>query len=301
MIQNFSIKNFKSLFIEKPITLTEKLNVFIGVNGAGKSTFLRIASGIYKPTSGKVAYDGINVFNNTDVKSKILFVPDELYFLPGSNMKSMASLYASCYKSFDKKRFAELSELFGLNINKRIGTFSKGMKRQAAIILALSSMPQYVFFDECFDGLDPIVRNHIKKVLYNDVLERGTTVIITSHSLRELEDTCDQLALLHKGGLVLESDVQKLQTSFHKIQIALVTEFDRSVFDFMNDNIVNYSQTGKVAHIIVNTDTEKLMPKLNELSPALLDVIPLSLEEVFVYEMEALGYAFDEPEKGASK
>ena len=164
------------------------------------------------------------------------------------------------------------------------------MKRQAATVLALSAMPEYLFFDETFDGLDPVMRNLVKQVIYNDVIERKTTTIITSHSLRELEDTCDQLALLHKGGIVFESDIQNLKTSLFKVQLAFSNEFSRE--SFSDIDILNYHQTGSVANIIVRGDKEVIVEKLKKMSPLLIDVLPLNLEEVFIYEMEALGYAF---------
>ena len=205
-------------------------------------------------------------------------------------MKKMANMYRAVYPSFSYERFHELSSVFGLDLKASINTFSKGMKRQAATILALAVQPQYLFFDETFDGLDPVVRNLVKTVIYNDVAERKTTVIITSHSLRELEDTCDQLALLHKGGIVFESDIQNLKTSLFKIQIALGTPYDRSVFGDIP--MLEYNQKGSVATFILRGDREEIKAKLSRLDPLVLEILPLTLEEVFVHEMEALGYAF---------
>lgn len=262
----------------------------VGSNGAGKSTFLRLISGIYRADEGTVTFDGVPVYENPEVKGKILYVPDELYFLPQSNMNRMAQLYRSMYPRFSDERFAELVKTFGLNPNANINTFSKGMKRQAATILALSSMPQYLFFDETFDGLDPVMRNLVKRVIYNDVLERKTTTIITSHSLRELEDACDQLALLHKGGIVFESDIQNLKTTLFKIQVAFSEKYDRSKFSEIE--MLSYTQVGSVATFIARGEKEAVSAKIRAMSPVLLDVLPLNLEEVFIYEMEALGYAF---------
>ena len=262
----------------------------VGSNGAGKSTFLRLISGIYRADAGTVTFDGAPVYENPEVKGKILYVPDELYFLPQSNMNRMAQLYCSMYPNFSNERFAELVRTFGLDPYANINTFSKGMKRQAATILALSSMPQYLFFDETFDGLDPVMRNLVKRVIYNDVLERKTTTIITSHSLRELEDACDQLALLHKGGIVFESDIQNLKTTLFKIQVAFSEKYDRSKFSEIE--MLSYTQVGSVATFIARGEKEAVSAKIRAMSPVLLDVLPLNLEEVFIYEMEALGYAF---------
>ena len=227
----------------------------VGSNGAGKSTFLRLLSGVYRPDSGTIEIDGLPVWENPAAKNKIFYVPDDLYFLPQN-------------------------------------TFSKGMRRQAATILALSTMPDYLFFDETFDGLDPVVRRLVKQVIYNDVLDRGTTTIITSHSLRELEDTCDQLALLHKGGIVFESDIQNLKTALFKVQTAFHTPFTRETFEEAGIRIISYSQMGSVATFIVRGEREATEAILRSMTPLLLDILPLNLEEVFVYEMEALGYAF---------
>ena len=262
----------------------------VGSNGAGKSTFLRLISGVYRPQSGTITINGKPVYENPEIKNKIVYVPDELYFLPQSNMVEMAKLYSAVYSNFSFERFENLTKTFGLNKNANINTFSKGMRRQAATILALSTMPEFLFFDETFDGLDPVMRNLVKQVIYNDVLERKTTTIITSHSLRELEDTCDQLALLHKGGIVFESDIQNLKTSLFKVQIAFGDEFSKVRFSGID--MLSYTQTGSVANFIVRGDKDEVVAKLREMDPLIIDVLPLNLEEVFIYEMEALGYAF---------
>ena len=264
----------------------------VGSNGAGKSTFLRLIGGIYRPNDGEITIDGKPVYENPEVKNQILYVPDELYFLPQANMNRMAELYSSIYENFNYERFENLTKTFGLNPKANINTFSKGMKRQAATILALSCMPKFLFFDETFDGLDPVMRNLVKQVIYNDVLERKTTTIITSHSLRELEDTCDQLALLHKGGIVFESDIQDLKTALFKIQVAFNGAFGKELFGDIG--MLDYNQMGSVATFIARGNKEEVVAKIRALNPVLLDVLPLNLEEVFIYEMESLGYAFKE-------
>lgn len=262
----------------------------VGSNGAGKSTFLRLVTGIYKPEEGEITIDDQTVWENPIAKNKFVFVPDELYFLGQSSMDRMAKLYESVYPDFDRERYAMLTQSFGLDPKKNIGTFSKGMKRQAATILALSCKPQYLFFDETFDGLDPVMRNLVKTVIYNDVCERNTTVVITSHSLRELEDTCDQLTLLHKGGVIFESDVQNLKTSLFKVQVAFEQPFDKETFQGIE--MLDFVKRGKVANFIVRGEKGATISMLQEMQPILLEILPLSLEEVFIYEMEALGYAF---------
>lgn len=260
----------------------------VGANGAGKSTLLRLICGIYRPDKGNVTLDGKNIYENPELKSRLAFVPDELYFLPQSSLARMKKAYAAVYPRFDPARYAELLQVFHLNLN----TFSKGMRRQAAMVLALSCRADFLFLDETFDGLDPILRNLVKKLLYADVAERGCTAVLTSHSLRELEDTCDQLALLHKGGLVLESDVQKLKTTLFKVQIAFDHAYDHTVFSGFD--VLNFTKHGSVSNLIVRGDREAVTQSLRTQSPVLLEVLPLSLEEVFLYEMESLGYAFDD-------
>lgn len=262
----------------------------IGSNGAGKSTFLRLIAGVYRPAEGEITIDGMPVWENPEAKASIVYVPDDLYFLPQSNMYRMADYYKSLYPNFSMERFSNLTATFKLDPTANLNTFSKGMRRQAATILALSTMPKYLFFDETFDGLDPVMRNLVKQVIYNDVLERKTTTIITSHSLRELEDGCDQLALLHKGGIVFESDVANLKTSLFKVQIGFTEPFTKEKFEGID--MVSYTQLGSVASCIIRGEKDELAPRLLAMNPALIDFLPLTLEEVFIYEMEALGYAF---------
>ncbi len=262
----------------------------IGANGSGKSTFLRLLAGVYRPTSGTITVDDMPVWENPAAKSRIAYIPDDLYFLPQSSMDGMAQMYRAIYPRFDQERYRKLTQTFRLDPKANIHTFSKGMRRQAAAILGLSAMPDYLFFDETFDGLDPVMRGLVKQVIYQDVIERNTTTIITSHSLHELEDTCDQLALLHRGGIVFQSDVQDLKTSLFKVQTAFAEPFTREKFAGLN--ILSYTQMGSVCTFILRGDKQETEARIRAMSPLLFDVLPLNLEEVFVYEMETLGYSF---------
>ena len=264
----------------------------VGSNGAGKSTLLRLISGIYRPDGGELLIDGKPVFDDPEVKSRMVLVPDELYFLPRSSLNRMAKLYASVYERFSYERFNSLVGVFRLDPNANIGTFSKGMRRQAATILALSCRADYLLFDETFDGLDPVMRGLVKKLIYNDVCERNTTAVVTSHSLRELEDTCDQLALLHEGGIIFESDISNLKTSLFKVQVAFGDEYDSSRFEGID--IQSFAKHGSVATLIVRGDREETEARIKAMQPLLFEILPLSLEEVFVHEMDALGYEFNE-------
>lgn len=265
----------------------------VGSNGAGKSTFLRIITGIYKPDSGNVIIDGQLVWENPEVKKRIAFVPDELYFLAGANINRMEKMYKSLYPTFSEEKCRKLTKLFELDPKKPLNTFSKGMRRQAATLLALSIQPDYIFFDETFDGLDPVMRNLVKKLICEDVLERNATAVITSHSLRELEDICDQLALLHKGGIVLQSDVENLKTEQFKIQAAFRKNYEKEDFEKIGIKVQNFTRQGTVINMIVKCDRETASARLRSLDPVLLEILPLSLEEVFTYEMDALGYNFN--------
>lgn len=271
----------------------------VGANGAGKSTFMRLASGVYRPDGGEITMDDMPIYENVSLKKRFAFVSDEFWALPQGTLSRMAALYQSAYQSFDAGRFTQLAGEFGLATDKPLGTFSKGMRRQAATILALSTAADYYFFDETFDGLDPVMRNFVKQKLYAEVVDRGATVIISSHSLRELEDTCDQLALLYKGGIVLESDVGELKTSLFKLQVAFDHAFDRSVFDGLDT--LSFSRQGSVASAVVRGDREASRALMAAKEPLLLEVLPVTLEEVFLYEMEALGYVFDIAQGGDQK
>ena len=263
----------------------------VGSNGAGKSTLLRLINGVYRQNDGQICLNGEPVYENAGAKERFVLVPDELYFLPQSNMARMALFYAAYYKKFDIKRFEELCGLFRLNRNANLNTFSRGMKRQAALILALSTRADYLFMDETFDGLDPVMRGLVKNVLYDDIEARNATAVISSHSLRELEDTCDQLALLHKGGILFESEVQNLKTSLHKVQVAFLDSYDQSRFEGLD--LVSYRQTGSVASLILRGDREKSEGIVRAMKPVIFEILPLTLEEVFLYEMQALGYGVE--------
>ncbi len=260
----------------------------VGSNGAGKSTLLRTISGIYRPDSGEVRLDGRNVAEDAAVKEQLVFVPDDLFFLPNATPRRQAKLFRSVYPSFDEARFAELLERFRLPDNRSIYTFSKGMRRLTATALALATKPKLVLFDETMDGLDPVMRHVVKGVLADDILERGASAVCVSHSLRELEDLCDQLALFHGGKLLLERDITALKNDAFKAQIA----FDHPVTreDFEGLSVVQFQTKGSVATIIGSGDRAEAEATLRAMKPVLLDLLPLTLEEVFLYELQTKGY-----------
>ncbi len=292
---NNIIKNFDEYTALNDVSCTlsnGRILGLVGSNGAGKSTLLRIIAGVYQADGGCVLIDGEPVWENPAVKERIAYVSDNLFLPTNQTLKDMAKMYKDLFKQFDFARFQELATKFNLNLNKRLGTFSKGMLRQAATILALARKPDYIFFDETFDGLDPIMRNVVKSEICADVIDRNVCAIITSHSLRELEDTCDSLALIHKGKIVVESEIGNLKTKQFKVQIAFGEEYDASRFEGID--ITKFKKSGSVANMIVRGEKEDIIDKLNAMNPSVLEVLPLSLEEVFTYELEALGYKFED-------
>ena len=260
----------------------------VGSNGAGKSTFLRALTGVYQPDAGKILIDGQPVWDNPAVKRRIAYVPDELYFLAGANLNRMERMYQSLYPDFDKNRFEKLCGHLQLPRNKSLGQFSKGMRRQAATILALSCRPDYLFFDETFDGLDPVMRQAVKSLFASDMAERNLTPIIASHNLRELEDICDHVGLLHKGGILLSKDLDDMKLNIHKIQCVLKPGI--KVEDLTELDILKTEYRGSLATITVRGARENVERQMAACEPLFFELIPLSLEEIFISETEVAGY-----------
>lgn len=264
----------------------------VGANGSGKSTLLRIINGIYKQDEGEILIDSENVYDNEKLKQDIVFIPDDLFFFNGYTILDMAKFYQSLYNKFDMEYLKKLAEILKLDINKKISNFSKGMKRQCALILAISTHAKYMFFDETFDGVDPVVRTVIKKILAKHMDEYKTTIVLTSHNLRELEDIADNLGLLYQGGILFEGDIDTLKTNMFKVQISFKEEFDKDKFKDLE--ILSFKKQGSVATIIIKDDNESSIKQLEKMNPLILDCLPLTLEEIFIYEMEVLGYEFNE-------
>ena len=267
-------------------TVIESGSIFglIGSNGSGKSTLLRVMSGIFRPDAGTVEYDGKPVFENVPLKNEIVYLSDEQYFLPAATLDDMARLYAAAYAGFSAEEYKRLSALFALPCSRKLSTYSKGMQKQAAILLGLSAMPRYLLCDETFDGLDPVMRQLVKRVLADAVAKRGLTAVIASHNLRELEDVCDHVGVLHEGKMLLERSLSDFQENIVKVQ--LVT--DRPIPPELN--VLHKSMTGRIQTLIVRGDRREIAGLLQQCNPLLCDLLPLSLEEIFIYELGGVNY-----------
>ncbi len=260
----------------------------IGSNGAGKSTFLRMVAGILKPDGGKITVDGEEIFENTDRKRRIFYISDEQYFFPNSTPKAMRDYYAKVYGSFDKNRFDTLMKNFGLDLNRKINTFSKGMKKQVSVICAISAKTEYIFCDETFDGLDPVMRQAVKSLFAADMQDRGLTPVIASHNLRELEDICDHVGLLHRGGILLSKDLDDMKLGIHKIQC--VFNEQKTKEDFSAFSVLSFEKRSSLYTLTVKGTREEIEGRIASMNPVFSELLPLSLEEIFISETEVCGY-----------
>ncbi|MGE5379819.1 MAG: ABC transporter ATP-binding protein [Methylocystaceae bacterium] len=260
----------------------------VGTNGAGKSTLLRILSGIYRQDSGQVWIDGQTVYENTNLKQSIFYISDDQYYFYNSSMEDMKRYYQCVYHSFSADIYNRLLKVFRLDEKRKINTFSKGMARQAFIIFGLASRPRYLFCDETFDGLDPVMRQAVKRLIADSVAEHQMTPIIASHNLRELEDICDHVGLLHQGGIVFDMDIDTLQAGIHKVQCAFETE--KSGADFNDLKMLSFTRRGRLCTMVVRGDQSAIMAEIDRQRPQFCEAIPLSLEEIFIAEMEVIGY-----------
>ncbi len=263
----------------------------VGSNGSGKSTLLRILSGVYTADSGSITIDGENAYDNEMVKGKCCFVSDFPYFSNNATLKNMAVLYRSLYPNWNEEKYQTLSKIFPINNKDKIIRMSKGMQRQVALILALSVCPKYLFLDEIFDGLDPVIRQLVKKLIVDDITENNMTVIIASHNLRELEDICDHIGFLHKGGILLEQEIDDLKLNLHRIQVAYENPLPENAFAQLD--IVKLKNTGKLYELVARGTLEEIETIVKSHNPLFCEVLPLTLEEIFISEMEVAGYDID--------
>jgi len=260
----------------------------VGSNGSGKSTLLRLIAGVYRADGGTVELDGKNCFDNVDAKGRIAFLGDTPYFLPQSNLIEMKNFYKALYNNFDEEIFNHLLTVFPLDKSARISTMSKGMQRQAALILAMSTKPEYLLLDEAFDGLDVVMRKVLANIIIDGVEKSGLTVVIASHNLRELEDIVDHIILIHNGDMLFNDDTESLKGRIHKIQVAFDRVPDVSVFDALD--VMKIEKTGSLLQMIVRGDQGEIMKYIKNLLPLFLECIEPSIEEIFLYELEVIGY-----------
>lgn len=262
----------------------------LGSNGAGKSTLLRVLSGIYRLNGGEALIDGMPVYDNAPLKERVFFINDETVQFNTMTLSEMKQYYKSFYGSFDEELWKKLHSALELPMKKRLNTFSKGMKRQAAVICGIACRTPYLFLDEAFDGLDPTMRIMVKQMLIDAMVDTGLTVIFSSHNLGEIDEFCDRVGLLHSGKVVFDRELDSVKGSVFKIQTAFDAPVTREQLSGSGVDILHMETNGSVVHIIARGDREKVREAVERLSPKLYDEVPLSLEEIFIYEMEVLGY-----------
>lgn len=264
----------------------------IGYNGAGKTTLLKTITGVYKPDGGEVRLDGENAFDNAKMKQHMFYVPDDIYFAQYANMEKMAKFYNGFYPDFSFDTFRKLSEVFGLDTKARINGFSKGMQRQAEIVLGISTKPDFILFDETFDGLDPAKRALIKNLLNEYMADTNASVIVSSHDLHELEGLCDHFGLINGKKLVLDSSIKELSEGRAKFRIVFKDDVTEEDIKSTGINVKSFKRDGRIIVITVKGSEKETAAKLNTLSPIMVEPMPLSLEEVFLDEMEGTNYDF---------
>ncbi|HOU10083.1 MAG TPA: ABC transporter ATP-binding protein [Clostridiales bacterium] len=266
----------------------------VGYNGAGKTTLLKTLAGVFKPDGGEVRIFGQHVFDNPFVKQKLFYVPDDLYFQPYANMDKMARFYRGYYPGFDMKTFAKLAEVFGLDTTKRINGFSKGMQRQAEMVLGLSTFPEVLLLDESFDGLDPAKRNMAKNLLMEYASGRDCCVVISSHNLHELGDMCDHIGLINGKKIVLDAAVDELSGSRSKFRAVFGGDISREDFEAAGIEVKRFAKDGKIITLSAGGSAQAIEERLRTLSPLLIEKQPLTLEEIFLEEMEGSDYDFSQ-------
>ncbi len=285
-------KSFGDILAVDRVSVTVKENTLfglIGTNGAGKSTVLRMVAGVLKADGGTVTVDGIPVFDHVEAKEKIFFIADEPYFFANANAVEMEKYFSTVYAGFRREDFYTYLENFGLDKRRKINTFSKGMKKQLALLCGICSGTEYLLCDETFDGLDPVMRQGIKSIFANEMESRGLTPVIASHNLRELEDICDHVGLLHKGGVLLSKDLEDMKCNIQKIQCVFRTSEDAGkALEGME--VMKREERGSLHTLTVRGGREETIARFAAVDTVFFEALPLSLEEIFISETEVVGY-----------
>ncbi|MDO4552325.1 MAG: ABC transporter ATP-binding protein [Bacillota bacterium] len=260
----------------------------VGINGSGKTTIIKLATGVWRPDCGEILVDGQPVYENEAVKKRIGYIPDDLYFFATYNLKESARFYRSVYPEWDQDRYRQMVEQFGLQERQKLSRFSKGMQKQAAFLLTMCCRPEHLVLDEPIDGLDPIVRKLVWKYVVQDVAERGMTVLVSSHNLREMEGICDSIGILSHGHMRLERELDELKADIHKVQVAYRQRPEQPLYEELN---VKHRETrGSVDLLIVREPRERVERIIGQYEPVIFDLLPLSLEEIFIYELGGEDY-----------
>lgn len=286
-----SFDGFKAL---DNLTLTvEKGSVYglIGPNGAGKTTLIKNLCGIYKPDSGKILIDYNNVYENTKIKENIIYISDELFFYSTYSIKAIAKMYSELYPKWSWERYENMKEVFKIDEKRKVRRLSKGMQKQVAFWLGICTCPHVMILDEPVDGLDPVMRRNVWSLILSDVAEHGTTVLISSHNLRELEDVCDHVGIMFNGKVVLQKSLDDVKGNIHKVQTAFENDFPEEIIN--DTEILHKSEFGSVVTLIAKGSSEEIKKAISKYNPLILDILPLTLEEVFIYELGGLGYEFE--------
>ena len=256
----------------------------VGVNGSGKTTAIKHLAGLYRQDTGQVSIGGMPVYDNADLKELVGYIPDELYFFPQYNMKSLSKFYANMYSKWNEERYKRLLKNFNLDEKRKVGRFSKGMQKQAAFIFAMSIMPEVLLLDEPIDGLDPIVRKTVFQEIIEDVAERQMTVLVSSHNLKEMDGICDAIGIIKSGRMVVERDLDDLKSDVHKVQIATGPGYTDTVS--LGLKILHQESRGSIKLLVVRGTEEEVTQQIKSLNPIVFDRLPLTLEEIFIYETE---------------